>query len=161
MDDADPRRRQWESFLELWQRFLAESDRSGTVIVVEGERDRRSLRTLGVRSRIALLHDGRSLARVAQSLAHPGGRVVVLTDWDLEGGHLARKLREFLEAEQLDFDLDFRRRLSLALRGEVAHVEGLAGWARRSAERAGAPLEHFLGLMTEAGPETGAPRTAR
>jgi 5S rRNA maturation endonuclease (ribonuclease M5) len=87
--------------------------------------------------------------------------VVVLTDWDVEGGHLARKLREFLEADQLEFDLDFRRRLSVALRGEVAHIEGLAGWARRSAERAGAPLEHFLGLMAEGAPDTTAARTAR
>ncbi|MCI4344563.1 MAG: hypothetical protein L3J87_02935, partial [Thermoplasmata archaeon] len=74
----------------------------------------------------------------------PGTHVVVLTDWDTEGGHLAQKLREFLEAERLTFDLDFRRRLARVLRGEVAHVEGLAGWARRTAEREGAPLDHFL-----------------
>ncbi|MCI4350516.1 MAG: hypothetical protein L3K15_03265 [Thermoplasmata archaeon] len=158
MDDPDPRQRQWEGFLELWQRFLLESARRPTIVVVEGERDRRSLRALGIRGRIALVHDGRSLARVAQSLALLGGRVVVLTDWDVEGGHLARKLREFLEAEQLDFDLDFRRRLSVALRGEVAHVEGLAGWARRSAERAGAPLDHFLDALVDPAAESAAPR---
>jgi 5S rRNA maturation endonuclease (ribonuclease M5) len=144
MDDVDPRRQQWEEFLELWLRFLSECARPGTVIVVEGERDRRSLRRLGVDGHIVLVHDGHSLAHVSQSLAKPGSRVVVLTDWDTEGGHLAQKLREFLESERLSFDLDFRCRLARVLRGEVVHVEGLAGWARRSAEREGAPLDHFL-----------------
>lgn len=144
MDDVDPRRQQWEEFLELWLPFLGESERPGTVIVVEGERDRRSLRRLGIDGPIVLVHRGQSLGHVSQSLVRPGTRIVVLTDWDTEGGHLAHKLREFLEAERLDFDLEFRRRLARVLRGEVVHVEGLAGWARRSAEREGAPLDHFL-----------------
>ena len=140
-----------DEFLELWGRLRAESVLAGTVVVVEGERDRRSLRRLGLSGPIVLVHRGDSLASTAHRLARGSRRVIVLTDWDTEGGHLARRLKEFLEAEPLSFDLEYRRRLSRILRGELVHVEGLHGWARRLAELRGAPLEHFLPDGAESG----------
>jgi 5S rRNA maturation endonuclease (ribonuclease M5) len=131
-------------FIELWQRFRAESEAPGTFIVVEGERDRRSVARLGVPATIFVLHGGRTLARSAQELVTRARRVVVLTDWDTEGGHLAHRLSEFLEAEPLEFDLQTRRRLAKVLRGELVHVEGLYGWARRLAETQGDVLESLL-----------------
>jgi 5S rRNA maturation endonuclease (ribonuclease M5) len=139
----------WEEFLKLWEEFLARSKDDSTVIVVEGERDRRSLQRLGVSGRVVLFHSGRGLSQLTRALAKPGQRVVVLTDWDREGGHLAHRLTELLVAEGVQVDVDFRRRLARALRGEIAHVEGLAGWARRSAERAGAPLDHWFRTALE------------
>ncbi|MFZ0831113.1 MAG: toprim domain-containing protein [Thermoplasmata archaeon] len=134
----------WEDFLKLWQEFLLHANDPSTVVVVEGARDRRSLQRLGITGRVVLLHSGRGLSQLTRSLSDSGHRIVVLTDWDREGGHLAHQLTELLAAEGIQVDAEFRRKLSRALRGEVAHVEGLAGWARRSAERAGAPLEHWL-----------------
>jgi 5S rRNA maturation endonuclease (ribonuclease M5) len=139
----------WEGFLKLWEEFLASANRDGTVVVVEGERDRRSLQLLGVSGRVVLLHSGRGMSRLTRALSSPGQRVVVLTDWDREGGHLAHRLTELLIAEGVHVDAEFRRQLARALHGEVAHVEGLAGWARRSAERAGAPLDHWLRVPTD------------
>jgi len=132
-------------FVELWQRFRTESEAPGTIIVVEGERDRRSLARLGVSATIFVLHGGRTLARSAQELVTRGRRVVVLTDWDTEGGHLAHRLTEFLEAERLELDLRTRRRLAHILHGELVHVEGLYGWARRLAEKQGDVIESLLG----------------
>ncbi|MGA7860895.1 MAG: toprim domain-containing protein [Thermoplasmata archaeon] len=134
----------WEGFLKLWEEFLSGTSDGSTIIVVEGERDRRSLKLLGVSGRVVLLHSGRGLSQLTRSLSKPGLRVVVLTDWDREGGHLAHRLTELLVAEGVQVDAEFRRRLARALHGEVAHVEGLAGWARRTAERAGAPLDHWF-----------------
>jgi 5S rRNA maturation endonuclease (ribonuclease M5) len=134
----------WEDFLKLWEEFLAGANDPSTVVVVEGERDRRSLQRLGVTGHIVLFHSGRGLSQLTRSLTVPGRRVVVLTDWDREGGHLAHRLTELLVAEGVRVDADFRRKLARAVRGEVAHVEGLAGWAHRAAERAGAPLEHWF-----------------
>jgi 5S rRNA maturation endonuclease (ribonuclease M5) len=139
----------WDDFLKLWRDFLATAKDDSTVIVVEGERDRRSLRRLGVSGPVILFHSGRGLSQLTRKLSKPGQRIVVLTDWDREGGHLAHRLTEMLTAEGILPDGDFRRRLARALRGEVAHVEGLAGWAQRSAERAGAPLDHWLQGATE------------
>ncbi len=135
-------RSSWPRFLQLWERLCQETENPGTVIVVEGDRDRAILRSLGIRGRILLLHNGQRLGTLAQQLGDSGARVVVLTDWDRAGGHLAHRLADLLPPAAID--LDFRRRLARALQGEVAHVEGLAAWARRMAERAGAPLEHWL-----------------
>ncbi len=134
----------FDQFLDLWDRLCAASRSPGTVVVVEGERDRRALRRLGLPGSILLVHRGDSLATTAHRIARANRRVIVLTDWDGEGGVLARRLKEFLEAEPLDLDLEFRRRLARILRGELVHVEGLHGWARRSAEARGATLDHFL-----------------
>ncbi len=132
-------------FVELWQKFRYECGAPETVVVVEGERDRRSVARLGVPARIFVLHGGRTLAQSAQELSRPGRRVVVLTDWDTEGGHLAHRLSEFLAPEPVRLDLETRRRLGRILRGEVVHVEGLYGWARRLAESQGDALEVVLG----------------
>lgn len=131
----------WDEFYRLWTEFLEETEAPGTVVVVEGERDKEALRRLGVRAAIALVHGGQTLGRLAESLAGADGRVVVLTDWDTEGGHLAQRLREFLGHGDIELDLDFRRRLARAVRGEIVHVEGLAGWARRLADREGTSIE--------------------
>lgn len=136
----------WEEFRKLWSDFLHGSSDASTVVVVEGEKDRRSLKRLGVTGRIVLIHSGRGLSQLTRSLADPGRRVVLLTDWDREGGHLAHRLTELLAAEGTSVDAEFRRRLARVLRGEVVHVEGLAGWARRNAERVGAPLDHWFGV---------------
>lgn len=143
-----------EEFLEVWDRLRTASVEAGTVVVVEGERDRRALRRLGLTGPVVLVHRGDSLSTTAHQLAQRSRHVIVLTDWDREGGQLARRLKEFLEAEPLDLDLEFRRRLARILRGELVHVEGLHGWVRRLAERQGATLDHFLG-RTE--PDPGAP----
>lgn len=137
---ADP----LEEFLELWQRFRQDCEEAGTVVVVEGDRDRTSLRRLGVTAPIVPVHRGRALAATAHDLVGRSRRVIVLTDWDTEGGHLAQRLRGFLESEQLRLDLEYRRRLARIVRGELVHVEGLYGWARRLAERNGRALDELL-----------------
>ena len=142
----------FEGFLRIWRELQEESERAGTVVVVEGDRDRRALRRLGLRGPIVMIHRGRRLAETAQSLVGDHRRVIVLTDWDTEGGHFAHRLQEFLAAETVDLDLQFRRRLARILRGELVHVEGLHGWARRLAERRGESLEIALG---PADPEDG------
>ncbi len=131
-------------FVELWDKLRRESAAPGTVVVVEGERDRRSLRRLGLPGPIVVVHAGRTLSGTAQALVAQSRKIVVLTDWDTEGGHLARRLREFLEADEVVLDLDYRRRFAVLLRGELVHVEGLFGWARRLAERSGTPIETLL-----------------
>lgn len=133
-----------DRFVDLWQRLRARSAEPGTVVLVEGERDRRAVRRLGLPGAVTTLHAGRTLAETAQVLVRRGRRVVILTDWDTEGGHLAHRLGEFLKAERLELDLDTRRRLARVLRGELVHVEGLYGWARRLAESEGDSIEQRL-----------------
>lgn len=121
----------------MWGRLRDTAERPSTVVVVEGERDRRALTRLGLTAPIALAHRGVALAEVAHRLGKDHRRAILLTDWDRTGGQIARRLGEFLAAEEVEVDLDLRRRIGHALRGEVVHVEGLAGWAIRLAERVG------------------------
>lgn len=139
------RREIWPEFLELWEELRQASAEPGTIVVVEGERDRASLRRLGLPGPVMLLHHGHTLSQLAQELGSGPRRVIVLTDWDTEGGHFAQRLRELLRPGPAEIDLEFRRRLAQLLHGDLAHVEGLAGWARRTAEGIGAPLDHFVG----------------
>jgi 5S rRNA maturation endonuclease (ribonuclease M5) len=145
MAELTSRATAWPEFVRVFSRLREESASGGVVVLVEGERDRRSLRRLGISGPIALVHGGGTLSALAAQLARGGKTVVVLTDWDTEGGHLAQRLRDFLTADAVGLDLEYRRKLAKALRGEVVHVEGLHGWARRTAEAVGVPLESALG----------------
>jgi 5S rRNA maturation endonuclease (ribonuclease M5) len=142
--DSSDRDRAWEEFVEVWSELRERASTPGTIVVVEGERDRASVAALFLDGEVVAVHHGRPLGHVAHEIARRARVVVILTDWDTEGGHLAHRLREFLEALPLTLDLDSRRRLARALRGDVVHVEGLAGWARRSAARAGTTVEAAL-----------------
>jgi len=138
------RQEAWPEFLELWADLIDASRSPSTVIVVEGERDRASLGKLGVGGRVIVLHRGQPVSGVAHLLSRNARRVIVLTDWDQKGGRLAQKLREFLESMPVELDLETRRRLAHVLRGELVHVEGIAGWARRTAEQLNVPIEQWL-----------------
>jgi 5S rRNA maturation endonuclease (ribonuclease M5) len=141
---ATDRERAWPEFAELWGELVERAREPGMAVVVEGERDLRSLRRLHLAGRVVLLHHGRPVSGVAHELAESARTVIVLTDWDTEGGTLARRLRGFLEGSPTEIDLDTRRRLARILRGELVHVEGLAGWARRTCERLGVSFEAWL-----------------
>ena len=124
--------------------------------MVEGERDRRSLRRLGLKGTILLVHRGRTLSETAHHLAETARHVIILTDWDTEGGHLAQRLKEFLGSGRHGPDLDHRRRLAHVLRGELVHVEGLYGWAARTAEKGNRSLVQLLDAAeAEDDPPTG------
>ncbi|HYB80004.1 MAG TPA: toprim domain-containing protein [Thermoplasmata archaeon] len=134
----------FEEFWDVWGRLLGESRHPGAVVVVEGERDRRSVRRLGLSGPVVLVHRGRTLSETAQHLATTSRRVIILTDWDTEGGHLAQRLKEYLGAGPSGPDLEHRRKLARVLRGELVHVEGLYGWASRTAGKAHRSLTQLL-----------------
>ena len=144
----------FDEFWDLWVRFQSDSRVPGTVVVVEGERDRRALRRLGVRGTILLVHRGRTISETAQQLAGSARHVIILTDWDTEGGHLAQRLKEFLGVGRSGADLEYRRRLARILRGELVHVEGLYGWAVRTGEKGNRSVATLL-ETGDAEPESG------
>jgi len=137
----------FDEFVELFERLRSDAREPGTVVLVEGVRDRRALRRLGLEGTILVLHRGRSLSGTAAHLVGGARRVIVLTDWDTEGGHFVQRLKEFLTADRVALDLEYRRRFARILRGELVHVEGLHGWARRIAELRGGSLDQYLGAV--------------
>ena len=94
-------------------------------IVVEGERDVRALRALGIGGDIITLHRGVPLFRLCEDLAADGRAIVIMTDWDLRGGKLAKSLREGLAANGVKYDDASRARLAVLTRGSIVVVEDL------------------------------------
>lgn len=109
---------------------LLEASGAGSAIVVEGERDERSLRELGVEGPV-LRAARRPALEVAEEAARSFKEVVVLTDWDRAGEELARKVAEHLLAAGARVDLDTRERLKRMVRREIKDVESLSRFVER------------------------------
>jgi 5S rRNA maturation endonuclease (ribonuclease M5) len=109
---------------------LLEASDEGAVIIVEGERDERSLRDLGVEGPI-LRAARRPALEVAEEAALSFKQVVVLTDWDRAGEELARKMAEYLLSSGARVDLDTRDRLKKMVRREIKDVESLSRFVER------------------------------
>lgn len=95
-------------------------------VLVEGEKDVAALREVGLQGEVVRVKGAESVFGTCEALARRHRRVIILTDWDRGGGHLARLLTEALEANGVRYDLAYRRALAHATKKEIAAVEGLA-----------------------------------
>ncbi|MGC9514741.1 toprim domain-containing protein [Methanocrinis sp.] len=109
---------------------LVEASEAGAAMIVEGERDERSLRELGVEGPVV-----RAARRPALDVAEEAARdyrdVVVLTDWDRAGEELARRMEQHLQPTRARVDLDTRERLKRMVRREIKDVESLSRFVER------------------------------
>ena len=101
------------------------SPENGTVILVEGVRDRDSLIMLGVESDIYVLNNGKSTVETSEILAERYEKVVIMTDWDRTGGRLARAFSEQLGALSMEYSLEERKKLSFLCKKDIKDVESL------------------------------------
>ena len=111
---------------------LIEKNRTVPVIV-EGEYDRRALRKLGLQGDIRVLNRGNSVLALCEAIGREHGEAIILTDWDVRGGRIARQLRDALTATGVRFDDELRARLSVLCRKDIKDVESLHRFAERVA----------------------------
>ncbi len=109
---------------------LIEKNRSAPIIV-EGEYDRRALRELGVHGDIRVLNRGNSVLALCEEIAREYREAIILTDWDVRGGRIARHLRDALTATGLRYDDQLRARLTILCRKDIKDVESLHRFAER------------------------------
>lgn len=132
-----------EKFQKLIERISFESQR-GSVIVVEGLRDKESLREMGISGTILCLQNSRMNAvRFAEQL-NDIQDVVVLMDFDRQGVFLAKNLTRILNSQGVRTNLilwrDLRRltksyirsieelpKLYQRLQTDLLHIHGFAG----------------------------------
>ncbi|MHC1625938.1 MAG: toprim domain-containing protein [Methanoculleaceae archaeon] len=94
-------------------------------ILVEGKKDESALRRLGITGEIARVHSGRSIPDLCDMIASRYTEIIILTDWDREGGHLCHSIEEHLGGRVI-CDTSFRMRL---LKNAVPRtIEGLPSW---------------------------------
>jgi 5S rRNA maturation endonuclease (ribonuclease M5) len=97
---------------------------SGIPIVVEGYKDERSLRKLGVRGTIIRL-SGKNLLEAAEEIALFED-FLILTDFDRKGQELASQLFRYLGQKNIDLTQNFRRRFRNLIPKITCDIEGLA-----------------------------------
>jgi 5S rRNA maturation endonuclease (ribonuclease M5) len=113
-----------ERLEKLIQRVTHES-RDGGIIIVEGARDRESLRSLGIPGTILCLQSSRKSPWGFVEDLEPNGNVIVLTDFDREGVFLAKRLARTLNYQKIHANLVLWRELRGLTRSEVRSIEEL------------------------------------
>ena len=119
-----------ERFQKLIQQISHESEK-GSVIVVEGQRDRESLRKLGITGRILCLQSCRKNTVGFVEELEDVEDVVVLTDFDRQGVFLAKRLARVLTSQRVHANLVLWRSLRELTRSDVRSVEELPKFYQR------------------------------
>ncbi len=96
------------------------------IILVEGERDCRALRKLGVEHTIEKI----SGKRIFDGFPLPyGENVIILTDFDRTGRILLKKLRNELEVMGFNPNTYYWQQLDTILKGKIKGIEELSQFA--------------------------------
>ncbi|MCK5291823.1 MAG: DNA primase [Thermoplasmata archaeon] len=95
-------------------------------VIVEGRKDERALRELGVKGEIVRLNKGESIFGTCERLSRDHKKVILMTDWDRKGGHLGKLLKDGLEANGVQYDENIRARLAVLTKKDIKDVENLA-----------------------------------
>lgn len=121
------------TLLDVVEELAAENAR--VPIVVEGQRDVASLRDLGCRGTIHVLHNGLSLMGLAEKLANESPHVILLTDWDRKGAILFEQFALMLGANGVRLHGHYRDRIAASSAPSLQDVESLAGYVSRHLAR--------------------------
>ncbi len=102
--------------------FLSKLAETGKTVIVEGKKDEKALRGIGVRNICCL--NAKPLFEVAEEIADNSRKVIILTDLDKEGRKLYGKLSS--QMQQLGVEVDNYFREFMFRNTKVRQVEGLA-----------------------------------
>ena len=122
-----------EERLGLLEKLIEELDErsASEPIIVEGPRDVKAMRALGITGMVKAINTGNSLVNFCATLASEHRRFIILTDWDRKGGHLAQLLRKGFEAADTKFDENPRRKIANLTKKELKDIEGLPAYIER------------------------------
>ena len=110
--------------LILFIRKLNDECKNGALVVVEGQRDAKALKSIGFKGDLFLLCHNESLVKLA-SEAERYKKIILLLDLDKKGRALTKKAATILQEKKSKIDLFFRRELAKASKGRVKHIEEL------------------------------------
>ncbi|MFX0067862.1 MAG: toprim domain-containing protein [Promethearchaeota archaeon] len=92
-------------------------------ILVEGRKDERTLRKLGVNGIVVHL-SGQSLFETAERMASYR-KVIILTDFDKRGEKIARQISRYLEEQGTYPIMTYRKKILSITKGRIRQIEGL------------------------------------
>lgn len=114
-----------EKRLELIEGALEELNNEGKPVIVEGNKDEKSLRELGFDGEIIKVNKGRSMLTLCENISETHKNVIILTDKDRTGDALFTKLRRCLKANDVGYDTPYRNRIFSLAEG-IKDVESLS-----------------------------------
>jgi len=117
----------YKKSLEELEKLLLELQENNTVIpiIVEGDKDVAALRKLDIKGTILSTNTGRSMADFCDRIAEQYRDIIILTDWDRQGGRLCHTIRKNLEGR---VNCNIKYRELFARYSVIRTVEGLPSW---------------------------------
>ncbi|MCX9085450.1 MAG: hypothetical protein OIN87_11715 [Candidatus Methanoperedens sp.] len=109
---------------------LQELSEGGAIIVVEGRKDMRSLRLLGINGEIRLASQQPLLEFTDMLSKHKNG-IIILTDWDSKGGLMARKITQHLSNYGILPDTVIRSKLRSLSKKRIKDIESLYNYTSK------------------------------
>ena len=100
-------------------------------IIVEGSRDARALREIGIGGHVKILNAGVGIINFCEALSAEHDSFIILTDWDRKGGQIAHQLERGFESCDVKRDMLVRANIARLTKKEIKDVEGLPGFIRR------------------------------
>ncbi|MGQ9538453.1 MAG: toprim domain-containing protein [Candidatus Bathycorpusculaceae bacterium] len=116
-----------EQILKILEQ-LAEDNLNGKPILVEGKKDVKALRTLGINGEIiSVKTGGKNLLDIISRMETANFKeVILMLDFDRRGRELTKNLKLHIEKTGINVNLHFWLRLLGLIGKEVKDVEGLA-----------------------------------
>ncbi len=104
-------------------------------IVVEGKRDLKALRMMGLEGEIITLHRGRPLYEFSEFILRRTSSVVLLLDWDQRGEKLYERLSTLLEGHFEEYS-HLRQQIKAIAEEDFHEVESIPSFIERLSREA-------------------------
>ncbi len=93
-------------------------------VIVEGKKDTRALRSLGIAGEIITFHRGKSLYEFCEDIADNFTNIILLMDWDTQGESLQKSLTSNLKGHW-ETHATIRELLKMLCQKDVNDIEGI------------------------------------
>jgi 5S rRNA maturation endonuclease (ribonuclease M5) len=116
-------------------------------IIVEGKRDVRALRKIGLVGDIIALHGGKGLYEFCDNISEKFHKIILLMDWDEKGEILHKTVSGHLKGVWEEFS-PFREIIKILCQKDIKDIEGIPVLFERLAGeevKVGEEREGFLG----------------
>jgi len=100
-------------------------------IIVEGSRDVRALREIGVEGIVKPVNTGIGIINFCEALSAEHDKFIILTDWDRKGGQIAHHLQIGFESVDAKYDSQVRAQMAMLAKKEIKDVESLPSYLER------------------------------
>jgi 5S rRNA maturation endonuclease (ribonuclease M5) len=127
-----------EQILQILEQ-LAEENKNGKPVLVEGRKDAEALKNLGINGQIIFAKTGgKSLLDVVSEIEVAGAsEILMLLDFDRRGRELTERLKRHIEKLGIKANMHYWLKLSSLIGKEVKDVEGLAKYMKTLKSKTG------------------------